>query len=79
LCCSWATLRRQAGLPPWLGIFGALVVVEQAIETVTVFGRAGFTEPGGPMNMMLGAGLTVAWITAFGVWGGLRRAPLSEN
>jgi hypothetical protein len=39
-------------------------------ETITIFGSTGFIQPGGAMNM-LGAGLTLAWILAFGFWGGL--------
>jgi hypothetical protein len=46
--------------------------VEQAIETVTIFGSTGFTEPCGAMNLQLGAALTVGWWLAFAVWGGLR-------
>ena len=64
-------LRGQAGLPRWLGVFGAIAFVEQAIETITIFGSTGFIEPGGAMNMQLGAGLTVGWWMAFAIWGGL--------
>jgi hypothetical protein len=63
---------RGQGLPKWLGILGAAAFVEQAAETVTIFGSTGFTQPGGAMNLQLGAGLTLGWILAFGVWGGLR-------
>ena len=62
---SVLALRRGAGLPRWLGVFGAVVAVEQAIETVTIFGSSGFTAPGGPMNMQLGAFLVVTWTLAF--------------
>jgi hypothetical protein len=65
-------LRGRAGLPRWLGALGAVAFVEQAVETVTIFGSTGFTQPGGAMNMQLGASLTVAWILAFGIWGGVR-------
>jgi hypothetical protein len=65
-------LRGQANLPFWLGVLGAVAFTEQAIETITIFGTAGFTEPGGPMNLQLGAGLTAAWMFAFAVWGGIR-------
>ncbi len=65
-------LRSQAGLPGWLGALGLIALVEQAIETVTIFGSTGFTQPGGAMNLQLGAGLTFAWILAFGMWGGFR-------
>ena len=65
-------LLREAGLPVWLGILGAVAFGEQCVETVTVFGSTGFTEPGGAMNLQLGAGLVWAWILAFGLWGGIR-------
>jgi hypothetical protein len=65
-------LRQRAGLPMWLGLLGAVAFVEQSIETITIFGSTGFTQPGGAMNLQLGAGLTVAWVIAFGLWGGLR-------
>jgi hypothetical protein len=59
-------------LPRWLGVLGLVAFVEQSVETITIFGSAGFTQPGGAMNMQLGAGLTLAWILGFGLWGGLR-------
>jgi hypothetical protein len=31
-------LRSQAGLPRWLGVNGAVVLVEQVIETITIYG-----------------------------------------
>jgi hypothetical protein len=69
---TWLALRGQAGLPWWLGILGAAAFTEQAIETVTIFGSTGFTQPGGPMNMELGGGLTLVWLLAFAFWAGLR-------
>jgi hypothetical protein len=63
---------RGDSLPRWLGVLGLVVFVEQSIETLTIFGSTGFTQPGGAMNMQLGGGLTLAWILAFGLWGGLR-------
>jgi hypothetical protein len=68
-------VRGQAELPRWLGVLGAVAFAEQAIETITIFGSTGFTEPGGAMNLQLGAGLTAAWMLAFAVWGGLRGRP----
>jgi hypothetical protein len=65
------SLRGQ-GLPRWLGVLGAFAFAEQAVETVTIFRSVGFTEPGGAMNLLLGAGLTATWMLAFAVWGGLR-------
>jgi hypothetical protein len=69
---TWLALRHEAGLPWWLGLLGGVAFVEQAIETITIFGSTGFTQRGGAMNLQLGAGLTLAWILAFGIWGGLR-------
>jgi len=65
-------LRGEASFPFWLGLLGALAFTEQAIEMITIFGSTGFTQPGGAMNFQLGAGLTLAWILSFGVWGGIR-------
>jgi len=47
-------------------------VAEQAVETVKIFGTTGFTEPGGAMNLQLGAGLVGVWLLAFAIWGGVR-------
>ena len=69
---AWLGLRREAGIPLWLGILGAIAFVEQAIETITIFGTSGFTEPGGAMNMQLGAGLTMLWLFSFAFWAGLK-------
>jgi len=65
-------LSRQPRIPRWLGLLGLVAFVEQAVETITIFGSTGFTQPGGAMNMQLGGGLTLAWILAFGFWGGVR-------
>jgi hypothetical protein len=69
-------LGGHTGLPRWLGMLGAIAIAEQAIETVTVFGSTGFTEPGGAMNLQLGAGLVAVWLLAFALWGGLSRKHL---
>lgn len=65
-------IRGRAGLPRWLGVVGAIAFAEQAVETITIFGSTGFTQPGGAMNMQLGAGLTLIWLLSFAIWGGLR-------
>jgi hypothetical protein len=69
-------LGREPRIPRWLGALGLVAFAEQAIETITIFGSTGFTQPGGAMNMELGAGLTIAWILAFGFWGGFRGRPM---
>jgi len=62
---------RGEGVPRWLGALGLVAFVEQSIETITIFGSTGFTQPGGAMNMQLGGDLTFAWILGVGFWGGL--------
>src|SRR5947209_16471419 len=61
-------LRAQPVIPTWLTVLGAVAFVEQAVETITVFGTHGFTAPGGAMNLALGAGLTVLWLAGLVVW-----------
>ena len=68
-------LRGRSGLPVWLGIFGMVAFGEQAVETITIFGSKGFTEPGGAMNLMLGAGLVAVWLVAFALWCSFRGTP----
>jgi hypothetical protein len=60
-------LAMRGKLPGWLGILLAAALIEQLIETVTVFGHTGFTSPGGPMNAYLGAGLVAASAAALGL------------
>jgi hypothetical protein len=69
---TFLALTRQGQPPRWLGALGLAAFVEQAVETITIFGSTGFSQPGGAMNMQLGPELTFAWILAFGFWGGLR-------
>lgn len=55
-----AIVGLRGGWPTWLGALAAVAVVEQAVETTTVFGHHGFMAPGGGMNVYLGAALTAA-------------------
>jgi hypothetical protein len=55
---AWMTMSApvtvvalRGGLPRWLGVVGVVAFAEQAIETMTIFGSSGFTEPGGAMNL----------------------------
>jgi hypothetical protein len=59
--------RGEAGLPRWLGWLASIALAEQIIESITVFGTRGFTEPGGDMNLVLGALLTTVALLALGV------------
>jgi len=62
---SWG---RRAMLPRWIGVLGAVALVEQTIESAaTIFGQSGFVEPGGAMNMQLGATLVSVWALCLGI------------
>ena len=61
------SFQRRAGLPMWLGIVSAIAIVEQAIETVTIFGHSGFAAPAGPMNLYLGASLVTVALISLGI------------
>jgi len=64
---AWASLRGESNAPSWFGWLTVVLVVEQALETITILGTSGFIAPGGPMNFPLGAGLFVLWVIACGV------------
>jgi len=68
--------RGQAGLPRWLGWLAGIALAEQIIESITIFGTRGFTEPGGAMNLVLGAGLTTIALLAIGVVIATEREPV---
>src|SRR3954454_9160490 len=68
-----AAWRGDGGLPRWLAYFSAVFALEQAIETITIFGKSGFIAPGGDMNFQLGAGLLLVWLIALGVATSRRR------
>lgn len=56
---------RSGRLPRWVGLLAAATLVEQLVESITVFGTSGFVAAGGPMNALLGAGLTlIVWLVA---------------
>jgi hypothetical protein len=59
--------RGQAGLPRWLAVVTGVAALEQLVETVTIFGDRGFTAPGGPMNLLLGAGLVLIAFVSLGI------------
>jgi hypothetical protein len=42
--------------------------LEQAIETVTVFGQTGFLAPGGAMNVYLGGAIGFLWVAGVVRW-----------
>jgi hypothetical protein len=59
-------------IPRWLTALGVVAFLEQAVETITVFGRHGFIVPGGDMNRVLGALLVAVWIGALVAWTAVR-------
>ena len=54
--------------PRWLTWLGAVLFLEQAIETVTVFGQTGFIAPGGAMNVYLGGAIGFLWVAEVVHW-----------
>jgi hypothetical protein len=56
-------------VPRWLVWLSVILFVEQAIETITVFGESGFLAPGGAMNIYLGGVIGMAWVIGILYWG----------
>ena len=59
-------------VPRWLAWLSVIFALEQAVETVTVFGQTGFLAPGGTMNVYLGGVLGFLWVAGVVSWA-LRR------
>jgi hypothetical protein len=59
--------QRRSGLPAWLGVVATVALLEQLVETITIFGHKGFAAPGGPMNLYLGGALTGVAIVSLGI------------
>jgi hypothetical protein len=55
-------------VPRWLMWLSVLFFVEQAVETVTVFGTSGFIAPDGAMNVYLGGIIGFAWTGGLVYW-----------
>lgn len=60
---------RAPIIPRWLTWLSVLFLVEQAVETVTIFGRDGFIAPGGTMNVYLGGAIGFLWVAGVVRWG----------
>ena len=54
--------------PRWLTWLSVIFFLEQAIETITVFGRTGFIAPGGTMNVYLGGIIGLFWVAGVVHW-----------
>ncbi|HMB60935.1 MAG TPA: hypothetical protein VKN35_13565 [Xanthomonadales bacterium] len=55
-------------IPRWLVWLSAIFFLEQTVETVTVFGHAGFIAPGGTMNVYLGGVIGFLWVAGVVHW-----------
>ena len=55
-------------IPRWLTWLSVIFFLEQAIETITVFGQTGFIAPGGTMNVYLGGVLGFVWVAGVTHW-----------
>jgi hypothetical protein len=55
-------------VPRWLTWLSVTFFLEQAIETVSVFGQTGFIAPGGTMNVYLGGIIGFCWIAGVVRW-----------
>ncbi|MEM6462561.1 MAG: hypothetical protein AAF724_11650 [Pseudomonadota bacterium] len=55
-------------IPSWLAWISLVFGLEQAIETVTIFGVSGFIAPGGTMNVYIGGLLGFVWVGGIVRW-----------
>jgi hypothetical protein len=75
-----ATMQGAVAVPRWVGWLGGAALVEQMVETITVFGKGAFLAPGGFMNTMVGPVLVGGFMVCLGIalsLGG--RAQVSES
>lgn len=55
-------------IPRWLTWLSVVFCIEQAIETITIFGQAGFIAPAGTMNVYLGGAIGFLWVAGVVRW-----------
>ena len=60
--------------PTWVRALSLLLVVEQAVESLTIFPTSGFFSPGDGMDFLVGAPLFLLWVVATAI-GGTRNVP----
>jgi len=65
-------------IPRWLTWLSVIFFLEQAIETITVFGETGFIAPGGTMNVYLGGVIGFGWVAGVTHWA-IKRLDLSDQ
>lgn len=59
-----AARHPDSGFPRWVGILSVTFVIEQVLETATLFPTHGFAAPGGAANFLIGAPLFLVWVIA---------------
>ena len=65
-------------IPRWLTWLSVIFFLEQAIETITVFGHTGFIAPGGTMNVYLGGVIGFFWVAGVVRWALPRTDPAGQ-
>jgi len=65
-------------IPRWLTWLSIIFFLEQAIETITVFGHTGFIAPAGTMNVYLGGLIGFLWVAGIVRWALPRIDPTDE-
>ncbi len=55
-------------IPRWLTWLSVVFFLEQAVETITVFGQSGFIAPGGAWNVYVGGVIGFAWVAGVVRW-----------
>lgn len=55
-------------IPRWLKWLSVVFFLEQAVETITVFGHTGFFAPAGAMNVYLGGVIGFLWVAGVVRW-----------
>ncbi len=71
--------RASPIIPNWLTWLSILFFLEQAIETITVFGKTGFIAPGGTMNVYLGGAIGFLWVGGVVYWAGQQMDAADES
>lgn len=72
-------LRTPSIVPRWLTWLSTVFFLEQAIETITVFGKTGFIAPGGSMNIYLGGVIGFLWVGGVVRWAGQRMSLIDQR
>jgi hypothetical protein len=66
-------------VPRWLAWLSLVFLLEQSIETITIFGQSGFLAPGGVMNVYVGGAIGFAWVGGVVYWAMKRMRSAAED